>query len=141
MLNTLQLCGIEHTCFRGTKRLVTAEAQMEHIKLHAALPAVAASLGVRPAVVPQCFANPHSHSVQDFAFFCTKTSDFACLVQDLPISCTKRLVLLVPSRFGPLTCSFSGNFVVPSRFGPSTCSFCKNLVDPYRILPFSVRNV
>ena len=32
VLNTLQLCGIEHTYFREAKSLATAEAQMEPLK-------------------------------------------------------------------------------------------------------------
>ena len=77
VLNTLQLCGIEHTYFREAKSLATAEAQMEPLK------------GQRGAtkLLPHCFVNPQFR-----------------LVQDLPISCMESMISSAPYRGVLISC-------------------------------------
>ena len=131
-------------CVRTKKIWQQRKRKWSPRKLHAALLAVAAGLGVRPAAVPQCFClialSIRSSFRTGLSPFLYETPVFLLSVQDSAFFCTKCLFMLDSSRFGPSTCSFLRNRVVPSRFAPSTCSFSNNPVDWCRIEPFSVRN-
>ena len=89
MLNTLQLCGIEHTRFCGTKRL-------------ASLPAVAAGLGIRPARCHKASASLLCQSAipprTGFAHFLYGKYDFVCSVQRCTNFLSDTYILLVPYR-------------------------------------------
>ena len=84
VLNTLQLCGIKHTCFRGTKRLATAEAQTDLLKGQRRCHNASASLIYQSAA-------PYRIG---FAHFLYEMSAIACFEQVWPFD----LLVLQESR-------------------------------------------
>ena len=114
MLNTLQLCGIEHTCSRGTKILATAEAQMEPLKAPCSASSCSCWLGYKASggatmLLPHLFINSPLRSVQDYAISCTECLLLLVRYRICPFSVRNTHALQFPSRFGPSTCLFSGN--------------------------------
>lgn len=119
-LNTLQLCGIEHTCFRETKRLATAEAQMETLKGQRRCHNVSTSLIYQSAALFRT----------EFSLFLYGTFEFARPVQDLRFSCTKCSRFAIPGQVCPL------DLLV---FQESCCfeqAWPLNLLVPYKKEPF-----
>lgn len=88
MLNTLQLCGIEHTYFREAKSLAAAEAQMEPLKGQRRCHKASASLLCQSAIPPRT----------GFAHFLYGKYDFICSVQRCTNFLSDTYILLVPYR-------------------------------------------
>ena len=97
-LNNLQLCGVEHAWLRKLWVWQQRKRKWSHWKLHAALPAVVAGLGIRPAAGATMLlpiSNSVSYSIRLFLY---ELPDFARSVQDWLISCTKFLTQLILLR-------------------------------------------
>ena len=93
------LASVERTVRQQRKR------KRSPLQLHAALRAVNAGFGVRPTAVPQCFCLIDLYirisSRTGLRQFLYETPGFAHSVQDFAFSCTKRLLLLVRYRICP----------------------------------------